>query len=256
MYEEHYCFEPPDKDSTTVWKYLKFQYFISLLDKNSFFFAKPELFEDPYEGSYSNANLTEMNALLEKYDENSIIAQNIRTLLKSSKKETDNVVLNCWHMNKEESAAMWKLYSDDNAGISIKSDFGRLKNCFSECPYPVYIGKVKYIDWNLEKIPQQNVFSPYLHKRRSFEHENEIRALVYTVRRDGEICYIDKNQVLQNHEFTNDGIYVPISLNILIEKIYVSPKSSKWFLDLVKSISKMYGLNKEIIRSNLYDGPS
>lgn len=196
-----------------------------------------------------------MNELLDKYDENSIIVQNIRTLLENSKR-TDNVVLNCWHLNKEESAAMWKLYSDDNAGISIKSDLDRLKNCFSECQYPVYIGKVKYIDWNLEKIPRYNVFSPYLYKRRSFEHENEIRALVHTIKHDGDICYIDKKHVLQKHELINDGIYVPISLDILIEKIYVSPKSSKWFLDLVKSISKMYGLNKEITRSNLYDGPS
>ena len=56
------------------------------------------------------------------------------------------------------------------------------------------------------------------------------------------------------NEITN-GISVPVSLDILIEKIFVSPKSPKWFLDLVKSISIKYGLDKEVIQSDLYNGP-
>ncbi len=257
MYKEHYCFEPPKDDSTTIWKYLKFPYFISLLDKSSLFFAKPGLFEDPLEGLYSNASINEMNAILEKSDKNSIPAQNIRTFFYMSKQLRDKMTLNCWHMNVEESAAMWKLYSDDNMGVAIQSNFGRLKNCFSVCPYSVFIGKIKYIDWNVDKIPNQNVFSLYLHKRKSFVHEQELRVLVDTLcSNDGEEpCYINENRDFQKFEsFTDNGIYVPVSLEILIEKIYISPRSQKWFVDLVKSISEKYGLNKEIIQSDLYTG--
>jgi hypothetical protein len=136
MYEEHPVFESPSDDSTIIWKYLKFPYFVSMLYTSSLFFAKPSSFEDPLEGFYSNANVTEMNEILEKSDEDSIIAQNIRTLFMASKRKRDETVLNCWHMNRDESAAMWKLYSE-NTGISIQSSFGRLKGCFSECQFPV-----------------------------------------------------------------------------------------------------------------------
>ena len=81
---------------------------------------------------------------------------------------------------------------------------------------------------------------PFVYKRRSFEHEHEIRAMVLV--HNGE-----KNE-------KTSGIYVSVSLNTLIEKIYVSPKAPKWFLDLVKSVSKKYGLDKEVIQSNLYNG--
>ncbi|HIH94953.1 TPA: hypothetical protein HA338_13355 [Methanosarcina acetivorans] len=59
---------------------------------------------------------------------------------------------------------------------------------------------------------------------------------------------------MKKNEITN-GIYVPVSLDILIEKIFVSPKAPKWFLDLVRSISIKYGLDKEVIQSDLYNGP-
>lgn len=258
MYEEHYCFESPSEDSTMIWKYLKFPHFVSLLDKRSLFFAKPALFEDPLEGLYSNANVNEMKGVLEKSDKNSIAAQNVRTFLRMSKQLRDKITLNCWHINTEESAAMWKLYSDDNTGISIQSNFGRLKNCFSECSNTVFIGKVKYIDWNVDKIPQQNVFPLYLYKRKSFEHEQELRALVETFRLedDERPHYIDKNNDFKKFEsFTDNGIYVPVSLETLIEKIYVSPRSQRWFVDLVMSISEKYGLGKEIVQSDLYTGP-
>jgi len=52
--------------------------------------------------------------------------------------------------------------------------------------------------------------------------------------------------VMKKNEITNE-IYVPVSLDILIEKIFVSPKAPKWFLDLVRSILIKYGLDK---RSN------
>jgi hypothetical protein len=93
--------------------------------------------------------------------------------------------------------------------------------------------------------------------RRSFEHERELRVLVDIDWRDEKgIYYIDKDHNFQQFElFTDNGVYVSISLKTLVNKIYVSPKSPKWFIDLVKSVSEKYNLHKEIIQSNLYFDP-
>jgi hypothetical protein len=51
---------------------------------------------------------------------------------------------------------------------------------------------------------------------------------------------------------TDYGKYVSIELNSLIERIYVSPLSEDWHIDLVESIVKKYKINKQIIKSDLY----
>jgi hypothetical protein len=48
------------------------------------------------------------------------------------------------------------------------------------------------------------------------------------------------------------GKYIPIKLDSLIERIYLSPLSQDWHIDLVKSIAKKYGINKEIVKFELY----
>ena len=51
------------------------------------------------------------------------------------------------------------------------------------------------------------------------------------------------------------GIYIPVDLNILIEKIIVSPGAKPWFNEMVESILDKYELNKEIYNSILAKNP-
>lgn len=51
-----------------------------------------------------------MHSTLKENDKDSIIAQNIRFLFDTFKRH-NKPFLSCWHMNEEESAAMWKLHS-------------------------------------------------------------------------------------------------------------------------------------------------
>lgn len=138
---------------------------------------------------------------------------------------------------------MWKLYSDQEKGIAIQSTFKNLKNCFYKYERDVAIGEVDYLNYNEDSISIKNeiiIYQLFTYKRKSFDPENKIRAIVY----------ISKKEISED----TDGIYIPVSLNRLIENIYVSPKSPEWFLDLVKSITKKYSLNKEVIQSDLYKG--
>jgi hypothetical protein len=40
-----------------------------------------------------------------------------------------------------------------------------------------------------------------------------------------------------------------VRLATLIDEIYVSPKSAEWYRELVQSVAKTYGVDKEVRRS-------
>ena len=147
--------------------------------------------------------------------------------------------MNCWHENEHESAAMWDLYLKSNEGIAIRSTFGKLIGCFENDHRPaVHIGRVRYLDYQKEKLPDDNELYPFMYKRKSFAHENEIRALIY-----------------DEKEAEKSGIFIPVDVTRLIEKIYVAPTAESWIHDLVVSLTKKYELNIEVIKSRLFDDP-
>ena len=78
-------------------------------------------------------------------------------------------------MNEGGSAAMWQLYSKTNEAVALKSTFFRLANELDE---KTYIGLVDYIDFENAGLPEGNTLYPYVHKRLSFSHEKEVRAVI------------------------------------------------------------------------------
>src|SRR6056300_1352601 len=127
---------------------------------------------------------------------------------------------------------MWKLYLTGKEGVAIQSTFKRLKDSFKVNKVDkIYIGFVKYIDYEKDSIPERNIFNPFLYKRKSFEHEKELRAIIMKFAlaeqtRGKHILYVDPEWI---------GNYVKSDLNILIEKIVVSPTAPDWFTELIKS---------------------
>ena len=89
---------------------------------------------------------------------------------------------------------------------------------------------------------------PFVHKRKSFEHERELRALIQ------DLPKTDKGiqTGLPNQELCCE---VSIDLNELIEAVYVSPESPKWFLELVKNVTQKYDFNFEVRQSLLAKAP-
>ena len=56
MYQELPIFELPPDDAT-LWRYMDFTKFVSLLEKQALFFSKPDRLGDPFEGSLPKKNL-------------------------------------------------------------------------------------------------------------------------------------------------------------------------------------------------------
>jgi len=245
MYKEHPVFEKPEDENAMIWRYMDFTKFVSLLDKSALFFTRADKLDDPFEGSYSKANVD----LRPTVYEGKIPQDVLRTMSAFFEVMRKLTVINCWHLNEYESAAMWKLYLKSNEGIAILSTFNRLKSCFKDENHDIHVGRVKYIDYEKDWMPEGNSFYPFVHKRKSFEHEQELRAIIqkFSYKKNGEINW--------SKPTFDDGIYIEVDLDVLVDKIYVAPTSPKWLFELVKSVTKTYKLDKGVLQSTLDDVP-
>lgn len=249
MYEEHSLFEKPTDENAKIWRYLDFTKFVSLLDRQALFFARADMLSDPFEGSYSKANVVLRPNVYKGLAKESL-AKMLDGLSTFSKEIRRFTLINCWHISEYESAAMWRLYLKTDEGVAIRSTFRRLADSFRDCvEHTVHIGKVKYIDYETDWLPEGNTFYPFLHKRRSFEHERELRAVIQ------KLPVAEGRGVDWTKELFDAGVYVPIDLGVLIESVSVSPTALTWFHELVESTTMKYGLKKEVVQSQLGQDP-
>ncbi|MCQ6267085.1 DUF2971 domain-containing protein [Fictibacillus sp. WQ 8-8] len=234
-------------EKSKVWKYMDFAKFVSMLYQKSLFFPKPSLFVDNHEGSYSALDVNNilndpLSYLTIPVDERLSKEEKRRQLHEYIKQMHDYVGVNCWHLNEEESAAMWNLYLKSDEGIAICSTVEKLYSSISDKRFHTYIGQVQYINFNSE-MASLNPYETLFYKRRSFSHENEIRLLAFD----------NPNNRIFDHK---DGAYVQSNLNTLIDEVYVSPTSPEWLREVVQSVLEKYRLPfKPVIKSSLYEGP-
>jgi len=235
MYVEHHAFTPPENEQAKIWRYMDFIEFVSLLDKKALFFARVDKLGDPFECSYTKA--TRLTSVIHKGVYFRLFAKNL----------VIHTAINSWHINEYESAAMWKLYLQNNEGIAVQSTFNRLKNSFLG-EKEIRIGKVQYIDYETAIIQDDNFFYAFLNKRKSFEHERELRAIVSVTPTAEGITDFSKPTI-------DNGIYIPVNLDSLIENIYVAPTCPKWINELIISITNKYELNTDVLQSKLDEKP-
>lgn len=251
--ENHPVFKEPGPN-IKVWRYRAFTKFISSLENGGLFFCRADLLGDPFEGSYPRAH-KKLRPIMYK---DSPFPPEIRPSIEKfnaeySKKLRQWMMINCWHMNKVESAAMWKLYTKTNESICIQSRYKLLRNCLDDenyigAKYKIYSGKVQYIDYNKVWVSEGNIYSPFMHKRMSFAHERELRVVINTNPKHPR--WMD-----ENIEPSANGIWIKVDFEKLIEKIFIAPTSPGWFKKLVEGIIKKYGIKKEVIHSPLDEEP-
>jgi hypothetical protein len=235
---DHPCFPQPDEKQQRLWRYMDFTKFVAMIATRTLYFRRSDLLEDPFEGTYTNANYKRMHY---ECSEKEIAIAN--STLKWLRKMT---YINCWHANPHESAAMWKLYGQINECIAIETDYPTLAEVL---PDNVLLGKIKYRDYETVLIPEGDPYSSFMHKRRSFEHECEIRALIPTFH-DLPEGKIDVNRD------SSDGLEIHIEdLHHLIKCVHISPTAEKWFSETVERTITQFKFSFPVQRSKLYEKP-
>jgi hypothetical protein len=144
--------------------------------------------------------------------------------------------VSCWHKSEYESEAMWKLYSVSGQGIAIESTIGKLKESIKN-QESLKIESVTYVPENDPNKEYSN-HDPIFLKRKSFEHEKELRAKV------------SLNEL-------GKGAFVACDLDKLITRIHVSPLVEPYFKEAVESIcaGNVRKIQKPVIRSMLFEKP-
>jgi len=257
MYKEHYLFDEIP-DSTTIWKYLDFDKFLNLLVTESLYFCRADKFEDPYEGTITKETMHTLRNTLDGFGFNNVeeMFQETMKLLDSSRKMT---LVNCWHINQFESDGMWKLYSKVKNAIAVQTTVGKLKRAFDGVPQDVHIGKVKYIDFDNAFIEGFTMMGPFVYKRQSFAHEQELRAVVWetgTKNQDELLCEDSAEDHFIPIAFVSHGKTIKVPVGKLVETVYFSPLSEPWFVEMVKSIIAKYDFDFQIVNSSLLSDPA
>ncbi|MBM9547791.1 hypothetical protein JWG40_12230 [Leptospira sp. 201903074] len=246
-------FETPES-TCVLWRYMDFPAYLSMLSKSALYFSNAEALTDKFEGAKGiiankekwdnhyytfftrvitqNSIENNLNQTPEQIEKEAIRLLN--DLNKSGERDRKQKFVSCWHENQHESEAMWRLYSSylSNA-IAIKTNFQSLYESLGK-KHTIKIGRIKYIDYTNDFT---GVNDSFWRKRKSFEHEKEVRALIH-----------DSN-------CSENGQNISCNLNILIHEVILSPSAEDWFIELVKDISSKYALSANIKKSNLNEQP-
>jgi hypothetical protein len=213
----HPCFPQPSSTELPVWRYIDLAKLVALLKGQSLYLTRLDQFLDPYEGTTTLRTAEGIGLFLSRLGSK----ESVTTLLKFYEEARKSTFVSCWHANKHESEAMWRLYAGNVGGVAIQSTYGALTEAIRN-HRNYYIGLVKYIDYSKEWFPDANSFHPVMHKRASFAHEQEVRIVHYLHESPRE-----KNPV---------GISLPADINALCKAIYVSPSAPKYYFEAVKTI--------------------
>lgn len=241
MYKHHNLIKSPENEEVKIWRYVDFTKLISLLDKHALFFSVATNLSDPFEGSLSKKSLQEREEFIKNVpefrDDPNLHLESASLPFKNAR---NFMLLNCWHINEHESAAMWKLYLNSNEGVAIQSTFKRLRESFNSYrDKDVFIGEVDY-DFETASMPFGNVLATYFYKRKSYEYERELRAAIM-----GSLDEAKKR----------GGEYIPVNLETLIERLYICPTAPNWIDELVRSVVAKYNINASICQSDLKSSP-
>lgn len=210
MYEEHAAFEAPEDPDASVWRFTDLAKFLSMLSRRDLYFHRADLQEDPFEG-----------AIWKLYGQNGMRAP----------KPADSVFVNSWHRNEHESMAMWKIYGAESSGIALRSTYNRLIRSFEEWPEPIHVGVVNYFDDGSE--PEGEDWLPFMHKRKAFEYERELRA----------VTTCSEEDVV--------GVYVGVNLEELVDRIVLAPGTPDWVLEVTRDLAGRYELDVPIEASEI-----
>ena len=244
--------EPPEPGpTTTLWRYMSFAKFYSLMERQELFFALVSDMEDKYEGFICPQPARDQGGRLH-------LAEHIgrEVLLRVAQ----CCLVNCWVNSEHESSLMWHSYAGAE-GVAIRTTFQDLQTSIRSinATLPIAFGKVEYVDYHQQETPRFG-WAPLFHKRVEYRGEEEIRAALPCPPCDDRLDPNNPNNSIIEMKLDPDvamqrGRYIPVDLEILVKEIVVAPRSTQWFSQLVQSVVNRSPVNVGVTSSTLESVP-
>ena len=237
MWSSHPSFEIP-ADNTVLWNFMSTEKFLSLITSCQLNLARVDQFDDPWEGSITQGTADAINA-----NWGVAAPQSLDLLKQSLARFRKRAFASCWHMNDHESAAMWDLYARRNAGVAIRTSIKSLKNSLV-CTEELFVGRVNYKDYSAHVV-DMNMYSHILLKRKSFEHEQELRIIYFEPQVSGTPVLAESASRFKR---------IPVQLDVLLERVSIAPMAPAWHLTAIRDAAVALRLPPELFtQSNLYN---
>lgn len=150
-----------------LYRYISFETFVGMVQKNSLTFVLPTLWEDPQETAPFDQLIKKANSAIE-YAYYAAIH--------------NKVYAQCWS-KLAESDAMWRIYAYGNKAIRIRVAKEKIALLNGVTAVPVtYSDEI----FTCEKIDKNVFFSSLAYKRTAFSHEEEVRLIKMYKYRDND----------------------------------------------------------------------
>ena len=237
--------------NATLWRYLSFAKFCSLVERRELFFALVSDMEDRYEGFISHPPPREPGFRFQEAERWG------REMLNEIAR---SALVSCWTEAGHESSLMWTSYAGEE-GVAIRTSFHDLQESLRviDAGLPVTFGKVKYIDYGQQQVPRFG-WAPLFHKRREYRGEDEVRAVLpgppWEIRPDPDTPKRPVVDIpLDSDVAEQRGRYVPVNLGILVKDVVVSPHAAPWFVQLVQSVVDRSPVKASVTLSTLGSSP-
>jgi len=250
---------PPD--SAVLWRYMDFAKFIDLVETQSLWFSRTDQFEDPLEGTYTDAELEYLHSPDANQTPPGMQVADI--YLRGPKYMRATAYASCWRVGEGESMAMWDLYGKGSGIVAVKTTVDKLKLAIAESPLRIFLGTVKYIDWRVAPW-DNNSLAMCFRKDLSYEHETEVRAIIWdegiiarnmsdaivAARSRSDYPNSGREPFILRKEDGEHGIRAPFPPARLVREVVIGPREGRWVAGLVESVLKRYGLKINMTISN------
>lgn len=250
----------------TVWRYMTFSRFVSLLVYQAIWFSKLNILQDQFEGIMPEATKKMMQAHDQELKKGFAPEYHSQFDEMASWNEQDSrelLVVNCWFLGESESESMWRKYGGSNESVAIKSTVKQLIENIGvpHDNHATHIGRVAYVDYKTHLMTKyhanQGHERAFLKDAGQFQHEQELRIVTlnlktkYCMSPEGRPYEESEVQGKDMNNFENSGLYVAVRLKQLISAIRVSPEADSWFYLLVRRIMELNNLGIKVERSEL-----
>ena len=234
--------------TATLWRYMNFAKFSSLLDRRALFFSLVGEMEDSYEGFIYPPIPREQGDRLQRAERlgHDVLRKIVRTAL-----------ISCWTESDHESNLMWEAYAGAE-GVAVRTTFQNLQESIrSVAELPVAFGQVEYVDYRRNEVPRFG-WAPLFHKRIEYRGEGEVRAILPGPPfRESDIhLHPEVSDIPLDPDVAKQrGRYVPINLEILVKDVVLPPHAAPWFAQAVKSVMHGSSVRPRVTRSAIESPP-
>jgi hypothetical protein len=232
---------------------MDFQKLMYLLENQSLWFSRADQFEDPLEGTFTDAELEYWRSPDAAKASQGSPGPN--GYFNTEQQMRATAYVSCWRGGAKESMAMWDLYGKGRGMVAIKTTVSNLKQAISEFPLRIFLGQVEDVDWSLSTW-SNNALVLCFRKDSSYQHEAEVRAVIWdqgiisktisdvleAKRARGDFSVSPNNQFLLGKAEGQPKIEVAIDIARFVTEIVVGPREDRTFAALIDTMLKRYGL--------------